>query len=179
MFLMQEFFIVLTSNILFSKLLGTDILTFGKKNGKSLNVLAVYVAVFAMLCSAVTALTDKFVSDKFLPLVDTFIVFVLYFAGFGLSKLFGKKAFDNYKVYMHFAAFNTATMGILFIGHNDLDLTEHFIHAAESAVGFFVAAWMLNIVYGFLSGKYIPKSFRGYPAVMIFIGLVSMAVYSL
>ncbi len=179
MFLMQEFFIVLTSNLLFSKLLGTDILTFGKKNGKSLNVLAVYVAVFAMLCSVATSFTDKFVTDKFLPLADTIIVFILYFAGFGLSKLFGKKAFENYKIYMHFAAFNTATMGILFEGHNSYDLAEHFTHAAESAVGFFIAAWMLNIVYGFLSGKHIPKSFRGYPAVMIFIGLVSMAVYSL
>lgn len=179
MFLMQEFFIVLTSNILFSKILGTDILTFGKKNGRSINVLAVYTAVFAFICSFPTYIINKYISDMFMPLADTLVVFFLYLVGFALSKVLGKKACENYRAYMHFSAFSTATMGILFTGKSNVVFSEYMTHTAEMAVGFFVAAWMLNIVYSFLSGKYIPKSFRGYPAVIIFIGLISMAVYSI
>jgi electron transport complex protein RnfA len=179
MFLMQEFFIILTSNLLFSKVLGTDILMFAKKSKRSLNVLSLYVAVFSIICSVITAFTDNIFADYLIPLVDTIIVLVLYFLGLGLSKIFGRKAFENYKKYMHFAAMNTAVFGLLFMNKETVGISSHAAFALETSIGFFLGAWMLSTVYDYLAGKNIPKCFRGYPAMILYIGIVSMALYSL
>lgn len=178
MFLMQEFFILLTSNVLFTKLLGTDILYFAKKNKKSFLVLATYISIFTLICSMITFFTDKFVAGYLIALVDIAIVITLYIIGFGISKLFGSKAFSLYKGYMHFGAINTAVMGILFFNTNTSDFKNHMIFAVESVFGLFIAIWMINMVYDFLSSKDVPKCFRGYPALLIYTGIVSMALYS-
>lgn len=179
MFLMQEFFIVLTSNMLFSYMLGTDILFSADKSKRSMNVLGLYVLVFSVVCSIPTSFTDSVVPESLVPLADTAVVIVLYMAGLGISRISGQKSFYNYKKYMHYAAFNTVVMGILYIGRKSDGLEEHVLFALESAIGFFIAAWLMGLAVKFLSGKDIPASFRGYPAMMIFIGVISMALCSM
>ena len=48
-----------------------------------------------------------------------------------------------------------------------------------SGAGFAAAAYMLSGVYGQLYSKDVPSVFRGYPAVMIFTGIIAMALYGI
>ena len=49
----------------------------------------------------------------------------------------------------------------------------------EAGAGFIIAALMLTAAYRKLNSSKVPASFRGFPAMLVYLGIISMAVYSL
>ena len=49
----------------------------------------------------------------------------------------------------------------------------------EAGAGFVIASLMLTVAYRKLNSSKVPASFRGFPAMLIYLGIISMAVYSL
>ena len=49
---------------------------------------------------------------------------------------------------------------------------------AVSGLGFVVGAWALKAVYPKLTCDRVPASVRGYPAILLYIGILSMALYA-
>ena len=49
----------------------------------------------------------------------------------------------------------------------------------EAGIGFILAAVILTAAYRKLNSAKVPSSFRGFPAMLIYLGIISMAVYAL
>ena len=59
------------------------------------------------------------------------------------------------------------------------DTIHYFLKGLEAGVGFVVAAVFLAMAYKKLNSEKVPASFRGFPAMLIYLGIISMAVYAL
>ena len=102
----------------------------------------------------------------------------LYFAG--------SDSFETTRKYVHVSAFNCAVMGTLFTITDRADAYPQFntffnfvFSGAEAGTGFIITAFMLTAAFRKLNSAKVPASFRGFPAMLVYLGLISMAVYAL
>lgn len=202
---------LMTTNLIFTKALGTSTLMAATKNRSSLAILAAVMTLFAMAACLVTNLVFslfrltillQYPYSLGLPLVYTAVISVIYLVVLLVMHVLFRKRFANYKKYVHLAAFNCAVMGTLYLAFEpvqflkDLQLrsdsyvlgsifadTAHPIGALlfglQAGLGFVLATLMLSTVRERLYDKEVPAAFRGFPAVLVFLGLISMAVYAL
>ncbi|HAJ96541.1 MAG TPA: hypothetical protein DCO72_02220 [Ruminococcus sp.] len=136
-----------------------------------------------------------------LPILYTAIVSVIYIIIlFLLQKICGEKA-EKYKNYVHLSAFNCAVMGTLYLAFTpvyisqDVEIPKAFYLQGElysgfsvtgamwfglkNGIGFLLASLMLSAVRERLYDEEVPEAFRGFPAIMIYTGLISLAIYSI
>ena len=82
---------------------------------------------------------------------------------------------------IHVCAFNCATIGALMLATNNANgsFGAFMGFAIGLALGFTVATYFIGIAFERLSSEEVPASFRGFPITLIYIGLVSLALYGL
>ena len=137
-----------------------------------------------------------------LPLVYTVVISGIYIVMLLLLHHFFRSKFSAYKKYVHLAAFNCAVMGTLYLAFepvqslkelqlkSDIFVLGHIftdrlnpgialLFGLQEGLGFLLAALMLSAVRERLYDNEVPAAFRGLPAVLVFLGLISMAVYAL
>ncbi len=174
---------VLAENFVFARAFGISTMIIAAKNRRNLPGICLGVLYFTLTSSAAayalksTGLAES--SDKpFIPLIYISAIGMLYLATLFLSFLIFGKKFGRLKKYVHISAFNSAVMGTIFLSlRNCGSLFEFLLFGVCAGIGFTVSAFMLSCVYGRLYSKDVPASFRGYPAVMIFTGIIAMALY--
>ena len=115
---------------------------------------------------------------------------------------FAGRRFPDLKKYVHLAAFNCAVMGTLYLAFEPVESLKElqlrsdsfvlgnifsdtlhpvgaFLFGLQEGLGFLLAALMLSAVRERLYDKEVPAAFRGLPSILIYLGLISMAVYAL
>ena len=99
---------------------------------------------------------------------------------------FGSRWFEELRRYIHVSAFNCAVMGTLFtinkrasMDGTVFNLGGYVTAGFEAGIGFIIAALILTAAYRKLNSSKVPASFRGFPAMLVYLGIISMAVYSL
>lgn len=211
MWLLTAIFSLLTTNLIYTRALGTSTVMAAAKNSSNLSVLALLMTVFSvgaclgmqLICYPLgLAGILAYPYSLGLPLVYTAVIGVLYLLVLLiLGAVFRKKA-SSYKKYVHLSAFNCAVMGTLYLafapnglaqalaepptvrlfgmieGQMDSPVTA-ILFGLQEGLGFLLAALMLSGVRERLyEEREVPVAFRGLPAVMVFIGIISMAVYA-
>ncbi len=199
---------LLTENLIFTKALGTSTLMATKKQQSSLPVISLLIAgISALSCMVMNFLFSVLHLSVLLqapykwglPLLYTAVVSAIYMGILVvLPKIFKEKS-SNYKNYVHLSAFNCAVMGTLYLAFTPVyisqDVQKAFylqgelysgfsmsgagIFGLKSGLGFFLTALMLSAVRERLYDEEVPAVFRGFPAVMIYIGIISMAISSI
>lgn len=177
MFVMRGFYTVIITNMFFSYILGIDVLTQAKKNHKSVYVSGIYILLFSLAGCIANFFLRNSVKAVFHPLISIAAIFIVYLVGFILCRIFFPKKIKKYMNYGIFSAFNSASAGIISYGENLQTIGNCIANSIELSIGFFIAFWMLNIVYDHFCSKIIPEKFRGYPAILVFTGLLSMVIY--
>lgn len=202
---------LLTTNLIFTKALGTSTLMAASKSSSSLAILAAVMTCFSTAACLLTNLVFslfrltillQYPYSLGLPLMYTAIISVIYLVVLLAMHVFAKKRFANYKKYVHLSAFNCAVMGTLYLAFEPVQFLKDFqlrsdsyvlgsifadtthpvgalLFGLQAGLGFLVASLMLSAVRERLYDKEVPSAFRGFPAVLVFIGLISMAVYAL
>ncbi len=188
MWLIANTLSLLTTNLVLTKALGTSTLLAAAKSRSNLVILALMMTGFTTLSCVFTALLMPILPSEPLlrPLCFTAIVCVLYILVlFALYSLSGK-SFSEYKKYVHLSALNCAVLGALYLGFGvsaaetpDFGIAAAVIFGLHSGLGFVLASLMLTAVHHRLYSDSVPAAFRGFPAVMVYIGLLSMAVYAI
>ncbi|MBQ4464862.1 MAG: hypothetical protein II916_02725 [Oscillospiraceae bacterium] len=211
MWLLTAIFSLLTTNLIYTRALGTSTMIAAAKNSSRLPVLALLMTLFSvgaclgmqLICYPLgLAGLLAYPYSLGLPLVYTTVIGVLYLLVLlMLGALFRRKA-SGYKKYVHLSAFNCAVMGTLYLAFAPNGLTQTLaepptvrlfglmdgnmaspvtavVFGLQEGLGFLLAALMLSGVRERLyEEREIPAAFRGLPAVMVFIGIISMAVYA-
>ena len=147
---------------------------------------------FGLCVTYITAITgiicyflDKYINYNELsyiykPFIYVLILGIVYIVTLlCLWKLF-YKVFKKLKKYVHISAFNCAVLGAMFLNSEYcVTLPEYLFHGLGIGLGFIFAVYMVAIVYDRIYSQTAPYCFRGYPLLLIYIGILSMAFYGL
>lgn len=190
MFIIKDIIALLAVNLILSQALGTSTLFIAASGRKNLIRSACVITLFTTIASAFTYFVDRFMPYSAKPYATlicyTLIIGVLYALFLTTLYFFGREKFEANKKFIHISAFNCAVMGTLFTisekaaEDESLRNTVHyFLKGLEAGVGFIIAAFILAAAFRKLNSEKVPASFRGYPAMLIYLGIISMAVYAL
>jgi len=178
---------VTAQNTVFARALGVSAAATAAKSKRNLPGVCLGVAYFSIMASAAawviygrTAGTATELKKPFVPLIYVLVIGFIYLLTLMLALIFFKGKFGRIKKYVHISAFNSAIMGTIFLSMSTCSaLYEFLLFGLCSGAGFAAAAYMLSGVYGQLCSDKVPSAFRGYPAVMIFTGIIAMALYGI
>ena len=174
---------LLAENFVFARALGVSTMIMAAKNKRTLPGICLGVLYFTLTASWAAWLLSHRAADiqkPFVPLTYVLTIGLIYLITLLLAFIFFKGRFGRIKKYVHISAFNSVIMGTIFLSMNSCTaLYEYLLFGLCSGAGFAAAAYMLSGVYGQLYSKDVPSVFRGYPAVMIFTGIIAMALYGI
>lgn len=171
-------------NVIFTQAIGTSTLIECARNPKHLLSFGIFITEFSVCSSYLAYFAEaRLPEDRaslFLPAVYIICLGIVYVLTLILMRIISKKHFISLKKYVHRSAFNCAVLGCLFInGQSGAGVGERLIYAAELGVGFVLATYLLAINYKKLSSDDVPASFRGFPASLLYIGIIAMIIYGL
>ena len=170
-----------------------------------MTLFAVLSSVLTMLlyqCIPMLVQLMTFPMSMFQPLVYTAVIAVVYLLVLLISYWIGGEKSASIRKYVHLSAFNCAVMGTLylyftpdmfqrgdygsaeFLGFqlyfsDPLGVLGAALFGLQTGFGFLLASLMLLAVRHRLYSQEVPAAFRGYPAVLLYIGLISMAVHAI
>lgn len=115
------------------------------------------------------------------PLIYVFVISVFYIALLLLiAKIPDKKSKTELSYLLHISAFNCVILGAMLLANN---YTMSFITSIGfglgSGIGFYLATSLVAEMSSYLNSQNIPKAFRGFPITLIFIGIISLALYGI
>lgn len=189
MFLITDLLILLGANLLLAQALGISTIFVAAGNRKNLVRTALAITVFTTAGSAgacaVDTLLPKGAADLRLFLY-VLVIGAIYVAVLAGAYMLSPKKFAFIRKYIHISAFNCAVMGTL-LSISDrayetvggIGLGGYIAAGLEAGLGFVIAALMLLAAYRKLNSLKVPASFRGFPAMLVYLGIISMAVFAL
>lgn len=180
-YLISGFIAIFAENIIFTRGLGSSTLLLAAKNRKHLLGIGICLTYFSASASALTYAARGYyahVDALFIPLIYTVVVGIIYILTLLALLVFAKPLFLKIKSFIHVSAFNCAVMGTLLLNSEAEDgLLGHFLWGLFTGIGFMAAGYMLKIVYPRMFSENVPAAFRGFPLMMIYMGILSMTLY--
>ncbi len=176
---------MIVENMIFARALGTSTILVASKNKKQLVGFGFAITYITVISSMLTFLLDRLFLGKtaytyLMPFAYVLCISIVYVLTLLLMWKFLQPLFVKVKKFVHTSAFNCAVLGALFLNSNsNRSFREYIIFALASGIGFMLAAYFLKIAHDRMSAEYVSKSFRGYPLMFIYIGILSMAFYGL
>lgn len=172
---------VFMQNAIFDRAFGANVAIYASRKDAHVSGFTLGITAMTTSASIVTYFIDKPMLATehgyyFLPLIYIGVIGVLYVAGLFVLWKYFHKTYKKVRKYAHLAIFNCAVIGALFLNSNyGSDLPSYIGYGFGSGVGFFLACFLLNIAHERLYSDKIPRFFRGYPIMLIYIGIVSLA----
>lgn len=176
---------VFVQNAIFDRAFGSNVAIYASRKNGTVIGFTLGITAMTTIASVISFFVDQALLPTefgwlFMPLIYAGIISVLYILG--LLFLWGvfPKLFKKIRKYVHLAIFNCTVIGALFLNSNyGSDIWSYLGYGFGTGIGFFLACFLLNIAREKLDSEKIPKVFRGYPIMLIYIGVVSLAFYAL
>lgn len=189
-FFRQMFFYMvvatLLENTIFSRALGTSTSLFVVRKRYNLLIFGLVMTLIITASSVLTYLIRPLIqgwsSSYYLtPLCYVLVIGVVYILALLMTNRLVKKHKDDVLSMIHVTAFNCAVLGALLLASNIADVTfASFLgFGIGTGIGFTLATFFVRLAFERLSGEDVPPSFRGFPITLIYIGIVSLAIYGL
>jgi electron transport complex protein RnfA len=181
----MTFIAIFLENSIFTRALGTSssLLLIRKRFsvlifGISLTVITTLSSIVAYFVSPSLARLD--LKYNIFPLAYVTIIGLIYI----ILLIFGSSIFKNFnnkiKPMIHLSTFNCAVLGALLLSTQDKNSLGGFIgFGLGTGIGFLLATYFISFSYAHLTSTKIPKSFRGFPITLIYIGIISLGFYGL
>lgn len=176
---------VFVQNAIFDRALGANVAIYASRKNSHVIGFSLGITAMTTAASCLSYFFDKLVLPLengflFMPLIYVGIISVLYILA--LLFLWGvfPKTFARVRKYAHVAIVNCTVIGALFLNSGyGSDIWGYIGYGFGTGVGFFLASFLLNIAHERLDSEKIPRVFRGYPIMLIYIGIISLAFYTL
>lgn len=183
--LLTAFSAILVENTVFYRALGTSTLIVVAKKRKNLFGFCAGVTYFTAVISVLTYFADKIfktndVSYIYMPLVYTSILGAVYIITLLCMWKFLPALFGKMRKYIHISVYNCAVLGSMFLISKYCEtLKDYLLHGLGIGLGFVLAVCAAAAVYDRIYSDKAPFAFRGYPLLMIYLGILSMAFWGL
>lgn len=172
---------IFIQNAIFDRALGANVAIYASRHDNQLFGFTFGITAMTTLSSAVTYFLDGALLPLkygwlFMPLVYVGVIGLLYIIGMFVLWKFFHSTFKKVRAYAHLAIFNCTVIGALLLNSTyGNDLGSYIGYGFGTGIGFFLACFLLNIAHERLDSDKIPRFFRGYPIMLIYIGIVSLA----
>lgn len=181
---------VFFENIIFTRALGTSRIISVVKSPKTMLkfgvLLTCITTVSGFLAWAVNLLISGLSFKLYIePLVFVIVLAVVYVLASVVLLFAFPKTYRKMREILLLAVFNCATLGaVLLPAHNSLMSVEASLaswlgYSFGTGIAFFLASILVFEGTRKLKGSHIPAAFRGLPATLIYIGILSLAFYGL
>ena len=153
---------------------------------KSAKTGMLYGAVFTwtvIVSSALASLVNWLLLDASFaryvrPLAFLLCVGIVYVMTTFVSGTYLPKLFRKIRRILPLTTFNTALFGALYMSIQQ-DFVNSIGYALGTGVGYTAAILILYYAQKCLAASPVPRSFRGMPVLLVYIGLLSLALYGL
>ena len=116
----------------------------------------------------------------YMPLIYVMIIGIVYITLLLCLWKWAPKLFVSIKKYVHISSFNCAVLGAMFLsGQAGSGLVEYLGFGLGVGLGFVLATYLVAEGCRRLDSDNVPAAFRGYPAQLVYIGVLSLAFYGL
>ena len=176
---------IFVQNAIFERALGANVVIYASRKNSPGVGFTIGMTAMTTVASIISYFLDGLLLPLelgylFMPLVYVTVISILYV----LALLFLWRLFPNtfalIKKHAHLAIVNCTVLGALFLNSAyGSDIWSYIGYGFGTGIGFFLACFMLNIAHEKLDSDKIPRAFRGYPIMLIYIGIVSMGFYVL
>lgn len=176
---------IFVENAIFERAFGANVTIYASRKESHVIGFTLGITLMTTVASIVTFFLDSLLLPLehgwlFMPLIYVSVISVLYIMALLLIWWLFPKMFARIKKYVHLAIFNCTVIGALFLNSNyGSDIWSYIGYGLGTGIGFFLACLLLNIAREKLDSDKIPKAFRGYPVMMVYIGIISLAFYAL
>lgn len=176
---------VFVQNAIFDRAFGSNVAIYASRRNGTVIGFTLGITAMTTIASAISFFVDQALLPTefgwlFMPLIYVAIISALYLAGLLLMWRVFPKQFRRIKKYVHLTIFNCTVIGALFLNSNfGSDIWSYIGYGFGTGIGFFLACFLLNIARNKLDSEKIPKVFRGYPIMLVYIGVISLAFYAL
>lgn len=176
---------VFIQNAIFDRALGANVVIYASRKNTHIAGFTLGITAMTTIASCISYFFDKPVLPlKYgylvMPLIYVGIISVLYILALLLFWRFFPGTFARIKKYAHLAIVNCTVIGALFLNSGyGSDIWSYIGYGFGTGIGFFLACLLLNIAHEKLDSEKIPRVFRGYPIMLVFIGIVSLGFYTL
>ena len=175
-------------NIVFTRALGTGkIFMSGKTPFGALMFGGVHTAVITISClitSFVSSILNKTSVRYFIePLVYVIILIIFYIIAYFLVSyhtLKKNESINKIARTLALSCFNNAVLGsIMIVSRRSLNPAQAIFYGIGCGLGFVIATFFMEEQKKRIKLSKIPKSFRGTAVTLIYLGLISLALYGL
>lgn len=176
---------VFVQNAIFDRAFGSNVAIYASRKNGTVIGFTIGITAMTTIASTISFFIDQALLPTefgwlFMPLIYVAIISALYLAGLLLMWRVFPKLFKRIKKYVHLTIFNCTVIGALFLNSNfGSDIWSYIGYGFGTGIGFFLACFLLNIAHEKLDSEKIPKVFRGYPIMLVYIGVISLAFYAL
>lgn len=176
---------VFVQNAIFDRALGANVAIYASRRNSHVIGFSLGITAMTTAASCLSYFFDRLVLPLefwflFMPLIYVGIISVLYILALLFLWRVFPKTFARVRKYAHVAIVNCTVIGALFLNSGyGSDIWGYIGYGFGTGVGFFLASFLLNIAHERLDSDKIPRVFRGYPIMLIYIGIISLAFYTL
>lgn len=175
--------LLLVENIVFTRGIGTTLGISITKGTKHVLAYSLGITLLSTVASvpawAICLLIKRFSGYALIePLIYTIVLTAIYLLTHFILRFVSKVLYPRYAAEIAHMTFNCVGMAALLIStRNRMDLLDTVLFSLGSGLSFLVASLFLLEGQKRLADSDLPKSFAGLPAMLLYVGLISMAIY--
>lgn len=176
---------IAVENMVFSRALGTSTALVIIRKRNSLPLFGTILTVITVLSGIATYLLEPLVKEianaaYYRPLIYVAVIGAIYLLVLVVCGYLPERIKDEVKPMVHISAFNCVVLGtLLLVAGEQMTFSSSIGFGLGVGVGFTLATFFISVAYDYLYSAAIPKAFRGFPVLLIYIGLLSLAFYGL
>ncbi|MCL2108406.1 MAG: hypothetical protein FWH20_03560 [Oscillospiraceae bacterium] len=186
-FLTAALLAILLQNAIFERAIGANILIYASRRKEQVIGFAVVITYVTTLASVVAWVLSLYLSEWayfgiLMPLLYILVISVIYILSLVLVWRFFPNLFRKITTYVHLSVFNCSVLGGLFLisfyEQHGGELSRFIGFGFGTGIGFLAAGYLLYIAYPRLNSKLVPAAFRGLPITLVYVGIISLALYA-
>ena len=175
---------IFVQNMVLERALGANVLLYASRQKEHVTGFAAAIAYITTVSAPLAWLFDTLLGDTeyyrvIMPLLYVLTIAVIYILSLVVIWRFFPKLFKSLKRYVHLSVFNCSVIGALFLcSQQGKDIFAYLGYGLGAGIGFLVAAYLLYAACARLNSPLIPAAFRGYPIMIVYVGIMSLALYA-
>ena len=175
---------IFVQNMVLERALGANVLLYASRKKEHVFGFAAAIAYITTISAPLAWLFDTLLGENeyyrvIMPLLYVLTIAVIYILTLVVIWRFFPKLFKSLKKYVHLSVFNCSVIGALFLcSQQGKDILSYLGYGIGTGIGFLVAAYLLYTASARLNSPLIPAAFRGYPIMIVYVGILSLALYA-
>ncbi len=175
---------IFAQNMVLERALGANVLLYASRKKEHVLGFAAAIAYVTTVSAPLIWLFDTLLGESgyyrvIMPLLYVLTIAVIYIVTLVVIWRFFPKLFKSLKKYVHLSVFNCSVIGALFLcSQQGNDIFGYLGYGIGTGIGFLVAAYLLYAASARLNSPLIPAAFRGYPIMIVYVGILSLALYA-